>query len=921
MIYFYYFVFFGLAQTEYITSGDGKKLTIDTEVEITNEKIKNSGTIEFYTNIIVINAPSIASLAFYGCQNLVNIDLCASIKSIGSGAFKNCKCLESFTVPLGTIQILGETFYQCEKLHQINIHQYVAAIDSSSCFHGCTSLTVYNVSSSNEKFITDINMNYLMTKDGLTLLAGASGINKIPSSVQTLAQYSLYWRGVTSITFEADSNLKTIQKEAFGRVEMQTLSFPSKLERIEDDLFFQAVLDTIIFPDSVTYLADNFLDGITSINEIRFNNQTSQVLTDINGVIYNKAITKILMITSTATSITIPAETESIGAEQVRRNTILDVNVIKGNQYMSSYEGVLYDNETKKLIACPGGKLNVILAPTCTEISSESFVRCLVQTIDMNGCNLETIGLKAFNFCSHLLSMILPPSLSTIENFAFEQCNAWRGSIKLSSNLTTLGKTSFNRCQSVDEIDISECTQLTEIKGYTFQRCGLISIKLPSTIKIISEYAFYGASRLQKIELSTSTNQVGMRAFSGCTSLTECVINSPTITVLSEYLFESSGLTIFHVPDSITSIQSSCFQNCNKLASIIFGKKSKIETISPSMIFGCNSLNLIEIPSEKLIEIHLDAFANATNLQNIIIRDKLQHFEGYWSDNGILMKDWTLIACPGGRTNHTIDGRISQIASHAFYLCSKLESVIFTSDCILESIADSTFYGCSSLQVLRLPPRLKTVEGSAFNGCSKLTEVSLGNYSNVTSLGESCFLGCTSLNEFDFGIGSILESIKDSAFKNCKNLKLKNDMLPNSLSTIGVSSFEGCSELFLMSFPNNVSEIGIHAFRNCASLKSIVLPSTLSKIGEDSFEGCTKLSNVFFCGYSNIASNHNIFTKTDVHFVNVPINYQGEVFGSSLVAKVLDNECNIPTSGFTANTSGSLFTSVILMNAEVCDDV
>ena len=117
---------------------------------------------------------------------------------------------------------------------------------------------------------------------------------------------------------------------------------------------------------------------------------------------------------------------------------------------------------------------------------------------------------------------------------------------------------------------------------------------------------------------------------------------------------------------------------------------------------------------------------------------------------------------------------------------------------------------------LEIPDTVTKIGYNAFEGCSKLTSVTMAD--NVTEIENNAFKGCSRLTNVTIGSG--VTSIKDRAFQNCM-----------SLTTITI--------------PDKVTSIGNEAFQNCASLTSITINSTsLNSIGWDAFENCTELTSL-----------------------------------------------------------------------------
>ncbi len=108
---------------------------------------------------------------------------------------------------------------------------------------------------------------------------------------------------------------------------------------------------------------------------------------------------------------------------------------------------------------------------------------------------------------------------------------------------------------------------------------------------------------------------------------------------------------------------------------------------------------------------------------------------------------------------------------------------------------------------LILPQTVTTIEAFAFNQCSFLTKIHLGN--QITSIGRNAFWNCGTLSEIQ---------------------------LPKSLTEIGSSAFHGCRELTHIDIPEGITLIDEHCFSNCSKLATITLPSTLLTIAERAFK-------------------------------------------------------------------------------------
>ena len=145
------------------------------------------------------------------------------------------------------------------------------------------------------------------------------------------------------------------------------------------------------------------------------------------------------------------------------------------------------------------------------------------------------------------------------------------------------------------------------------------------------------------------------------------------------------------------------------------------------------------------------------------------------------------------------------------------------------------FEGRSDIRRARVARNVRTIAESAFKGCNKLTEVDLGN---VTEVRSGAFMYCTSLTRIL--MPSTLTKIGVCAFDGCK--MLENVELPEGLKEIENSAF-ACTQLRHINFPSSLLFISTTAFEKCP-LKEVIFPERLEVIGPWAFQHCTMLEKV-----------------------------------------------------------------------------
>ncbi len=185
----------------------------------------------------------------------------------------------------------------------------------------------------------------------------------------------------------------------------------------------------------------------------------------------------------------------------------------------------------------------------------------------------------------------------------------------------------------------------------------------------------------------------------------------------------------------------------------------------------------------------------------------------------------------------------------------------------MESVGDYAFNGCTSLCNISLGNNLKTIGNYCFQQTGTSTSwQTLTLPETLTSIGTRAFYESGVSN---VSIPSSVTSLGDNCFSN--NTKLASVTVGGNCSVIPSGAFENCANLSSITLNEGVTKIADAAFANCTSLVSISIPSTVTQIGtyrwygsssstatELPFYGCSSLKSVRFeDGSSSIAlSSH-----------------------------------------------------------------
>lgn len=212
--------------------------------------------------------------------------------------------------------------------------------------------------------------------------------------------------------------------------------------------------------------------------------------------------------------------------------------------------------------------LNIPVYHTAIRIKGESIL--------ING-DVEYIGDGAFNNFYRKKVLIVNNRIKSIPDGCFSR-NILLEQINLPINIESIGKSAFSECSKLE------------------------NIILPSNLKNIGDNAFSSCLSLNNIIVPDSIINLGTSIFSSCASLKNIELPN-NLTVIPDYTFSNSGLEGIKLPDSLTTIKQFAFQNC-PLKEIHFPNS----IVDIDGFYKCNSLEIIEIPSNVTVRMYTSTF-------------------------------------------------------------------------------------------------------------------------------------------------------------------------------------------------------------------------------------------------------------------------------------------------------------------------
>lgn len=283
-------------------------------------------------------------------------------------------------------------------------------------------------------------------------------------------------------------------------------------------------------------------------------------------------------------------------------------------------------------------------------ISNRSF-QCNKELASVEIPNgVKSIGDYAFNECYNLTTLIIPDSVESIGTFAFADTKIEELNL---SGVKLIKNRAFSAMYALKEIKIPE--YWTSIQNWEFGWCRSIEqIYIPDTIKTIGNAAFEQCDNLTTVFIPSSVEFIGTNVFNGSPnayiivdennqyySSEDGVLYNKDKTKLLAYPSAKGNIT---VDEGVITIAKNAFKG-TLLDSLKLPKTLK--TIEERVFYGCEELNIVEMPSA--VTIGDKAFAACKKLREVKLPDNLKtigtdaFYRCYWLDNVTIPKNVTEI--------------------------------------------------------------------------------------------------------------------------------------------------------------------------------------------------------------------------------------------------------------------------------------
>lgn len=244
---------------------------------------------------------------------------------------------------------------------------------------------------------------------------------------------------------------------------------------------------------------------------------------------------------------------------------------------------------------------SIIFPPSIKSIRNYAFNDTgLSGTLNIPASVRDTIGKNAFSFCPGLTSIYLSP-VAFIGESAFQSCSNLTGALVIPDSVFEISTWAFAYCEKISSVSIPGT--VNSIGNTTFVNCGgSFTVSAENTNYSAYDGVLFNADKSTIIRfpytksgnytLTETVGDIAPYSFAGCSALSKLTLPAGAF-IIEDYAFsECSSLTEINIPEAVFYIGNFAFLNCTALTRINARPATPIDLAeSLSAFSGVNTSN------------------------------------------------------------------------------------------------------------------------------------------------------------------------------------------------------------------------------------------------------------------------------------------------------------------------------------------
>ena len=314
---------------------------------------------------------------------------------------------------------------------------------------------------------------------------------------------------------------------------------------------------SVSLPASVAAIEDGALAGCPSLSRISVSSK-NESFASFDGMLFSKDLASLLLVPEGKEGAArIPDQTNAVPASAFSHCARLSCILVgEGSRSLASWNGLLFTNDMKTLVACPVGVGGAVVIPEDVEfIGSGAFAGCAAASITALGF-VRDIAADAFDAEARAGAVVALPAGEGYD----ERKAVWKAA----------GFSNFKEPAKPGDVAVPEPSEpeAPQASGLAYEVLGDYTLAVSWQGAEGPEGALEIPAAAEVGGVSYRVSAIADAAFAGRTGLTGVTLPA-SVTAVGERAFEATGITEAWLPASVATVGERAFAACPSLERVV----------------------------------------------------------------------------------------------------------------------------------------------------------------------------------------------------------------------------------------------------------------------------------------------------------------------------------------------------------------